>query len=198
MSPLSFYFDFLSPYSYLAFGRAVELSHRFGRPFEPVVVDLGALKLAAGNTGPSTRQMPLKSHYARVDMARWAARYGIPLTPPERNDSTRVNNGFYCADPARRAAYMAAVWKHSWGAGADVSREETLSTIAADMGWSPADFIAATLADGNARLCAEATRGAFERGVFGVPTIILDDQMWWGNDRLDFVEEYLSSGAARR
>lgn len=197
MRTFRFHFDFMSPFSYLAFERSLAIAARAGLPFEPVAVDLAALKLAAGNTGPSTRQMPLKSRYSAIDMARWAHRYGVALTRPEINRPERANRGFYFVEPARRVSYMRAVWRRLWGAGADVSSDAALTDIATEMGFDAAVYLAACDADTNIRALDMATRAATAQGIFGVPMTVIDDQMWWGNDRLDFIEEYLAVAGPR-
>ncbi len=192
-APVRFYFDFLSPYSYLAIAQAETICETAGRLLEPVCVDLVRLKTAAGNTGPSTREIPPKARYARVDLARWARRYGIPLTPPEKNNSVRVNRGFYMTPLGERRAYMHAVWKRTWGEGCDSMQDALLGEVAAAMNWEPTRFIRQADSDEAAQALGAATEAAIREGIFGVPMCLVDGQMWWGNDRLFFVEEYLKS-----
>jgi 2-hydroxychromene-2-carboxylate isomerase len=193
MAVLRFYFDFMSPFSYLAFERTLALAQRYGLVFEPVCLDLSALKLAAGNTGPSTREQPLKARYSGVDMQRWAKRYAIPLKRPEINKPERANAGFYGMRPGEEVAYMRAVWKRLWGAGEDVSTDAALAGIAAEIRWETAPYLAACAAPANAAKLADATRAATAAGIFGVPMVVVGEAMFWGNDRLDFVEEHLKS-----
>jgi 2-hydroxychromene-2-carboxylate isomerase len=133
----------------------------------------------------------LKARYSGIDMARWAKRYGIPLKRPEINKPERANTAFYGAAPGERIAYMRAVWKRLWGVGADVSTDAALAEIARETGWTPEKYLAACASQENAEKLEAATKAATAAGIFGVPMIVIDDQMWWGNDRLDFVAEYL-------
>jgi len=190
---LKFYFDFLSPYSYLAFQATVQLCERMGYWFQPVAVDLSNLKLSAGNTGPSTRQIPAKAKYARIDLARWAKHYKIPLVPPEINDSARVNLGFYYAKETEKINYMQSVWALSWGKGENASTNEFLSKVAHEMNWPEENFILAINTEAIAEKYKAATSTAVASGIFGVPTFVVGEEMWWGNDRLSFVETHLAS-----
>ena len=76
-----------------------------------------------------------------------------------------------------------------------MASDDLMRAVAADMGWDADDYLAFTVSvQAEARYQA-ATKAAHERGVFGVPTMIIGEEMWWGNDRLDFVEEYLAGGS---
>ena len=192
---IEFFFDFMSPYSYLAHQQVPALAVRFARPLVYRVIDLGEVKRLTGNVGPSTRQMPLKLRYARTDMKRWADRIGVPIVAPESNDSTRLNCGvFYAAERDQLMPYVDCVWDRTWGRGAPMDAT-TLREVATAMGWDVEDFVTFTGSDAAIRRYREQTQDAHERGVFGVPTLMTGGEMWWGNDRLDFVEDYLEAAA---
>jgi len=200
MATIDFYFDFLSPYSYLANSRLPQLAGRYGYGLEYRAIDLNAAKLAAGNTGPATAQMPKKLRYAMTDLARWASRYGVPLTfakvPPV---TERANKGTYFAlDRGQGAAYVQALWGATFGSGGEFNSDEVLSGVARQLGWSAEEFLEYVASGSASRRYEEGNRQAQERGVFGAPTMMVGDEMWWGNDRLDFLEEYLAAHPASR
>ena len=189
---LEFYFDFLSPFAYLAHDRVCGLARRYGRKLAYLPIDLPAAKIAAGNTGPSNRDIPAKLRYLMTDVGRWAQRFNLPVSFPASLDSHRMNAGtFYALDRGLGEKYVRAGFHLGWGTGGDMGSDETLTRLAEIMGWPPAEFIEYAGASKALPEYVASTRQAVERGVFGVPTVIVDDQMWWGNDRLDFVEEYL-------
>jgi 2-hydroxychromene-2-carboxylate isomerase len=64
------------------------------------------------------------------------------------------------------------------------------------MGWAPDDFVAFVRSEDSRTRYQQSTQQAHARGVFGVPTMIVGGEMWWGNDRLDFLEEFLQARAA--
>ena len=190
---LEFYFDFLSPFAYLAHDRVCRLARGHGRKLTYIPIDLPAAKIAAGNTGPSNRDIPAKLRYLMTDIDRWAKRVNLPVSFPPSLDSHRMNAGtFYALDRGLGEKYVREGFNLGWGLGGDIGSDETLTRLAEIMGWPPAEFIAYAGASKALPEYVESNRQAVEKGVFGVPTIIVDDQMWWGNDRLDFVEEYLA------
>ncbi|MDE0512008.1 MAG: 2-hydroxychromene-2-carboxylate isomerase [Gammaproteobacteria bacterium] len=190
---LEFYFDFVSPFAYLAHDRVCALARRYGRKLTYLPIDLPAAKIAAGNTGPSNREIPAKLRYLMTDIDRWAKRVNLPVSFPASLASYRMNAGtFYALDRGLGEKYVREAFNLGWGLGGDIGSDETLTRLAETMGWPPAEFIEYTGASKALPEYVASNRQAVEKGVFGVPTIIVDDQMWWGNDRLDFVGEYLA------
>jgi len=200
MGTIDFYFDFLSPYSYLAHCRLPDLAGRYGYELAYRPIDLNAAKLAAGNTGPATAQMPKKLCYAVADLARWAERYNVPLAfakvPPV---TERANKGtFFALERGQARAYVETLWCATFGSGGEFNSDEVLSGVAGQLGWSAAEFLEFVESAAAGRLYEESNRQAQERGVFGAPTMMVGDEMWWGNDRLDFLEDYLAAHPAGR
>ncbi|PTQ65073.1 2-hydroxychromene-2-carboxylate isomerase [Celeribacter persicus] len=193
--PLDFYFDFMSPFSYLAYQKLPEICERYDLELRPHVVDLPKLKLLAGNTGPANVTIPTKIRYLKTDLQRWAERYGVPLTFPTSLQTDALNRAFlYACDKGREGDFMPRVWTEIWGKGGDPEDPALLAELAAEFGWDPEDLAAWTASDAAiARLKAE-TRAAHEAGVFGAPIMIVGDQMWWGNDRLNFMQDALKEG----
>ncbi|ADZ72523.1 2-hydroxychromene-2-carboxylate isomerase [Polymorphum gilvum] len=192
---LDFYFDFMSPFAYLAFQKVPTLCREYGLEFRPHVANLPRLKLLAGNTGPANVTIPLKLRYLRKDLDRWAALYGVPLVFPKSLASETLNKAFlHAADHGAGEAFIKAAWDRVWGEGADPADPSLLAGLARQFGWNE-DSLAAWVASEQAEARYEAgTRAAHEAGVFGMPTMIVGDEMWWGNDRLAFMEKSLQSG----
>ncbi len=191
---LEFFFDFMSPFAYLAHRRVTELARQYGRELRYVPMNLPAAKIAAGNTGPSNREIPVKLRYLMQDINRWAALDDMPVAFPVSLDSDRMNRGtFFALDRGDAEAYLAACFERGWGEGADISSDETLATVAASLGWSPDEFLAALETAEIEQRYAAANEEAHRRGVFGVPSFFVGEEMWWGNDRLHFIEQYLAA-----
>lgn len=190
---LDFFFDFLSPFAYLAHKRLVRLcsEHKVTLNYKPI--DLPRAKLAAGNTGPSNRTIPVKIRYLMTDINRWAVKSGLPVHFPKGLDSARMNKGAFLAIERNVATrYVDGGFRLGWGQGDDLNDDDTLRRLAGEMGW-PADEFLAFVASPEAEAAYEAVnREAHARGVFGVPTMLIGEEMWWGNDRLDFLAEYLA------
>jgi 2-hydroxychromene-2-carboxylate isomerase len=193
---IEFYVDLISPFSYLALQRLPGLAERFGYEVDYKVLDLKEAKLLARNTGPATRAIPLKLRYAKTDQKRWAKRYGVPITTPAHYDSSRLNRGLFFARARGKAReYLLLAFHKVWGEGASMIDEAMLRDVAAGLGWDADAFLAFTVSAQADEQYKAATQAAHARGVFGVPMAIIGGEMWWGNDRLDFVEEFLAKNA---
>lgn len=195
---IDFYFDFISPFSYLAHQRLPGLAAHFGYTIDFHAADLADLKRLAGNTAPKMTAIPLKLRYSRIDQQRWADRYGVPITPPSgSHDSSWLNRGtFYAADRNQAGEYVTAVWTRMRRDGRDLAEESTWKKVAGDLGWKSDDFIGFVRSEASKARYQHSTQQAHERGVFGVPTMMIGDEMWWGNDRLDFLEAFLEGQVA--
>jgi 2-hydroxychromene-2-carboxylate isomerase len=193
---IDYWFDFVSPFAYLAWQKLPALAQRHDCDLRPHVTDLAALKLLAGNTGPSNRAIPNKTRYLQFDKKRWAARYRAPIVNPQSFDSARANRGFFYAEDKNRAAdYLDACWRRIWGEGGDPTSDALLADVASALHWSASEFLAFTTSQTAQARYETATREAHEHKVFGVPTMIVAGEMYWGNDRLDFLEEHLIASA---
>jgi 2-hydroxychromene-2-carboxylate isomerase len=192
-SAIDFYFDFLSPYSYLASHRMREVADRSGCKIAYHVVDLARVKLAIGNNGPTNRSLPIKLAYLEMDQQRWAARYGIPLKVIQNYNTRKLNIGcFFAERNGCLVNYVQMAFDLTWGRGQAPDDEQMLHSLADRMGWKTSEFLRYIDSEAGERAYNESTERAITRHVFGVPTITVDDQVWWGNDRVFMIEEYLS------
>jgi 2-hydroxychromene-2-carboxylate isomerase len=195
---MEFFFDFMSPFAYLAETQLADLVKKYNLDVRYVPLDLPKAKIVAGNTGPSNRQIPAKLKYLTKDMTRWAAKYGIPMLKfPPSFVSDRANSGlFYAIAKGKAPEYVHRMFHSVWGLGEDMNDEAVLTRVAQDMGWPADEFLAYTVSEDAAQKYAATNKEAHERGVFGVPTFFIDGEMWWGNDRLPMIEDYLKSHPA--
>ena len=194
---MEFFFDFMSPYAYLSLSRIRCIADQHKMVLQCRPFDLPTGKLAAGNYGPANRMQPAKIRHLLVDLERWADLYQLPLKFPPSLDSRRANMGvFFAGDPHEAADYVTRAYDLSWGQGGDMSLDSSLCQLAAEMGWFESEFLDFVNSDQAWQQLKANQREALERGIFGAPTFLIDDQMWWGNDRLQFVERYLEASAA--
>jgi len=186
---IELFYDFRSPYGYLAFTQLREMDIAIGlRPMKILTV-----MEKVGNV-PTTITCAAKGRYARADLGRWAGRYGIMLNPSNMRD----NDGDACsravlaaASPAEADAITLALYRASWSEGKTLATiDDILAAItAAGIDAAP---IAARIDTPDVMAQLDANTGeAVERGVFGSPSIFVGDTMFFGNDRLDFVREEL-------
>jgi 2-hydroxychromene-2-carboxylate isomerase len=200
MTPvIEFYFDFLSPYTYLASQSLPGIAKAHGaeiryRPFN--LVDLMPM---VGNR-PTTLECEAKGAYAMTDLMRWATRTGTAFAPNPHwgaIDFPQLARGALIAIAQDKGAlYVDAVFKAMWGEAADLGSRSLLAAILDAAGLEGEELLrAADDADSIAQL-EQATAEAAARGIFGSPTIFVGKEMFFGNDRLDFVAEALSERRA--
>jgi 2-hydroxychromene-2-carboxylate isomerase len=189
---IDFFFDFVSPYAYLAHTQLPTLAKRCGVSMTYHVIDLQQAKHAVGNTGPSNREMPIKHRYLRQDLQRWASDYGVPFSPPAGYGSTRLNCGvFYALDRGEVQRYVDLVWRRVWSEGGAMNDDGLIADVASEMGWQADHFLEFIVSREAIDRLHASNASALRRGVFGVPTMLVGDDMWWGNDRLHFLERHL-------
>jgi 2-hydroxychromene-2-carboxylate isomerase len=191
---IEFFFDFASPYSYLAHSQLAGLGA------EVAVRPMQVLKVmeAVGNQ-PTTIQSAAKGKYAFADLTRWAHRYAVPLNPGRMrtNDSGACARAVLAAGRIGKAGEATAALFHAfWGAGEPLRTSDEILEVLGKAGLDAAairplldDPAVAAELDAN-------TKEAAERGVFGAPTIFVGEDMFFGNDRLDFVRERLGAAVA--
>ena len=195
--PIEFFFDFSSPYGYIASRRIDDLAAKFGRAVSWRPFMLGSVFRIAG-TQPLT-EYPLKGDYSRHDFARSARLYGIPFDMPEKFpiSSIAAARGFYWLerqDPAAAKRFARAAYQAYFADGRDISDPEVLSAVARESGSDAAALMAATQApEMKAHLKAVGDE-AVARGVFGSPFIFADGEPFWGADRLDMLARWLETG----
>lgn len=195
--PIEFYFDFASPYGYFASLRIDALAQRHGRAVAWKPFMLGAIFKITGS-GPVV-DAPIRGAYASRDLARTARRSEIPFRLPEGFPHATLAPArayYWLADTDATAAkaFARAAYHAYFAEGRDISRPEVTAEIAAGHGAEPDELLRAIQEPAiKARLKA-VTDIALERGVFGSPFVFVDDEPFWGNDRLDDVEAWLETG----
>lgn len=185
---VEFFYDYLSPFSYLADTRLPEIARRTGAEIAYRPILMGAIMKSVGNAGPLS--IPSKAAYNIAEFQRWAKRYGVPaqFSPYFPFNTIRIVRGAIAAQLVGRfAKFHSAAFRAIWEQAQDLSKEEALQRLLNEAQIDPA------LIEGDEiknRLRANVDE-AVERGAFGAPTFFVNGEMFWGNDRLDFVEEAL-------
>jgi 2-hydroxychromene-2-carboxylate isomerase len=189
-----FHTDFISPFAYLANSQLPAIAQRRGARIEYVPVDVMHAKLAGGNFAPSTRAMPAKAAFIRRDRLGWAARYGLPMNDPKAFRAPRLNSGLLLAgDRGVAREYADAAFHRVWGLGGDPDDSALLAQVCEVLGWDAREFIEQVESASVRERYAQVQQKAWREGVFGVPMMVVGAEMFWGNDRLDFLEECLAA-----
>lgn len=186
---LEFYFDYGSPYSYLADTQVEAIAQRAGATLIRKPMLLGGVFKATGNHSPA--ELPQKSAWSGFDMPMWARHYGVPF---QRNPFFPVNTLALMRGAAAAQIdgsferYHPAVFKAMWVEGRNLNDMKEVAAVLSAAGLDAAKF-GARIQDQDVKDRLKATtEEAVARGVFGAPTCFVDKMMFFGNDRLPFVE----------
>ncbi len=192
---LDFYFDVGSPTAYLAWQRLRQLREQYALEihFKPIL--LGGVFKATENQSPVAN--PAKGAYmATQDMPRFAARYGVPLSfnPHFPVNTLNLQRG---AIAAQRAGcleeYLAAIYPAMWVDARDMGDAEVVHGVLEAAGLDAEALLAATQDPEVKAALISNTEEVVSRGAFGAPTMYIGEEMFFGQDRLDFVEERLKA-----
>ncbi len=193
---LEFYFDFGSPASYLAFTQLPALAARHNAEIQWRPVLLGGIFRAVNNQSPLN--VAPKGRYFRQDMQRFASRYGVELRfsphfPINTLSLMRSATAVQMHEPARLPEYAAVIFRGMWGDGLNMGDPTIFAQTVSSNGFN-AEQIGTWISDPAVKQkLLDDTNAAVERGLFGVPTMFVAGEMFFGQDRLNFVEEALAA-----
>jgi 2-hydroxychromene-2-carboxylate isomerase len=190
MATLEFFYDFVSPYSYLASTRVEAVAARTGATLRWRPFLLGGVFKATGNHAPI--ENPAKGTHMLVDLDRWSKRLGVPLRFPTNFPFASIlalRTALAAEAAGKLVPYTHAVYRAAWADGRDVSTPEGLTAVLDGIGLDGAALVAA--APNYKEALVKQTQEAIDRGAFGAPLFFVGAEMFIGNDRLDFVEEAL-------
>jgi len=192
---VEFYFDVGSPTAYLAHKRLQQLLAQYGLELRYMPMLLGGVFKASGNTSPIA--IPAKGKYMlEQDLPRFAARYGVPLS---FNPHFPINtlNLMRAAIAAQQLgcddAYLDRVFDAIWVEKKNMGDAAVVEQVLADAGLDAGALIARSQDPAVKAELVANTEAAVARGVFGAPTLFMDGAMYFGQDRLDFIEEALQA-----
>ena len=195
MKTFEFWFDFGSPAAYLAFTQIPSIEAETGAKTIYCPMLLGGVFQATGNHSPAT--IPAKGKYIFNDFNRFAKRYGVPFNnnphfPINTLLLMRGATGLQQQQPEQFSAYCSAVFQAIWVDALNMNDPATVGAALHKAGFDPQKLMALANDQATKDALKAATTEAVSRGVFGAPTFFVDDQMYWGQDRLDFVKEALA------
>lgn len=195
---VDFYFDLISPPSYLAYTQLPKIAAQTGARINWRPVLVGAIHKATGNRAPI--EVPAKGKYLLGDLARYAAHYQVPFRlNPHFPFSTllhqRIATGLLLRQPEAFIGYVEAMFEAIWVEGLNLSDPAVIAQVVTRAGVDPAQALAMAEDAEVKEALRQATEEAVARGAFGVPTFFIGEDMFWGQDRLDFVRAALTAGA---
>ena len=191
---VDFFFDVGSPSSYLAWTQLPGLcaSHGADLVYRPML--LGGVYQATGNASPAT--IPVKGRYTQMDYERHARRYGVPFKgnphfPIITLFLMRAVTGIQLRRPEQLQQLLGCVFKALWIDALNLNDPQLTAGILTAGGFDPTEIERLTQDPETKAALKATTQEAVERGAFGAPTLFVGDQMFFGQDRMDFVREAL-------
>lgn len=193
MRRIEFFYDYASTYSYLAHREIEQLAARHDAElvFRPMV--LGFVFKATGNSMPAA--VPAKAAYMVQDVGRWVRHYGMPFRMPSVfpvNTIRALRGAVAALEEGTFLAYHHAVMEAYWANDQDIGDAEVLKKVIDAAGVDGAKLLARCETEVVKAALKANTDEAVARGVFGAPTFFVGDQMFWGNDRTEFVAAALA------
>jgi 2-hydroxychromene-2-carboxylate isomerase len=198
MKTVEFYYDLVSPYSYLAYREVSRICDEHGAELSLGPMLLGAVHNAVGLQAPIKTEA--KARYQARDIRRWAEHYGLPMDFPEpfpfRTLKT-MRAAMFLKERGELEAFTREAFALYWEEGGvpkgllEADEDGPVSEAARRIGADPDEVLAGASAPEAKEALKKATGEAVEWGVFGAPAFFVGDEMFWGNDRLHFVEEAL-------
>ena len=192
MPRLEYFFDYVSPFAYLADTQLSALVERTGAEIVYRPFFLGGVMKASKNSPPIT--VPNKGAYMMTDLRRWSARYGVELNPSPYfpvNTLSAMRAAVAALGEPRFAEFHRAMYRGVWFDGKNLADEAVLRSEIDAAGLAGAEILARAATQEIKDVLRRNSEEAVERGAFGAPTFFVGTEMFWGNDRLDFVEAAL-------
>jgi 2-hydroxychromene-2-carboxylate isomerase len=196
-APVGFWFDYTSPYGYVAAERVDAIAARHGRAVRWHPILLGPIFKVVG-TAPLT-QIPIKGDYSKHDFARTARYHKVPFRLPEKFPvgSQVAARTFYLiddADPARAIEFAKRIYRAYFAEGRDISDPAVVMEAAAAAGADVAALTESLKGEAIKERLKGEVENAMKIGVFGSPHFLVDGEPFWGVDRLPLLEEWLRTG----
>jgi len=195
MSEVEVFYDVVCPYAYLGVTQIEAVAERVGATVVWKPFLLGGVLKALGPVDPNSVMSEPKRRHNFLDMRRWAAHFEVPLNIPEAHPRRTVlaMRALLAAGEADRVSATRALYESYWVRGEDVTDPYVVSAALSREGLDGAACVAGAMEDAIKTELRTRTDEALARGVFGAPTFFVGDEMFWGQDRLDFVERALAS-----
>lgn len=191
---VEFYFDVGSPAAYLAWTQLPKLCIDTGAELVYKPILLGGVFKETGNSPPIS--VPAKGKWMLADLARFATFYGVPLNfnphfPINTLFLMRAAAALVTAEPERFEAFLTAVFTAIWVDKKDMGDPQVAAEVLTEAGFDPQTLVELTQQDTTKEALIKLTAEAVQRGVFGAPTCFVGDEMFFGQDRMDFIQRAL-------
>ncbi|VAV95905.1 2-hydroxychromene-2-carboxylate isomerase family protein, glutathione-dependent [hydrothermal vent metagenome] len=189
-------YDFVSPNAYLVWRPLKALAARYGADIEITPAFLGGMHKLTGNAPPFIRDAEVKgkNEYAMLEMTRFINKHGLTkfqMNPHFPFNSITLQRMLIAVGPDNRTRLIDALLPGIWEQQLDVSDAETVGSILVEAGFDAEELFAKTRDAAIKQALIDNTEKAVERGAFGIPTFYIDDEIFFGKERLGQIEELL-------
>lgn len=194
---VDYYFTPVSPWAYLGHERLLAIAAKHGATVVPKLMELLQVFEVSGGL-PLPKRAPQRQAYRLTELARWRDHLGIPINfqPKFAASSGELATRWIVAaaqsDPRAALALAGAIMRARFAEERDIADPATLAAIATGLGQDAAALAARAAEPAVAAAIAASTKEAIERQVFGAPTYVYRDELFWGQDRLDFLDRKLA------
>tara|TARA_R100001244_G_scaffold86820_3_gene66344 strand:+ start:33288 stop:33887 length:600 start_codon:yes stop_codon:yes gene_type:complete len=191
-------FDFVSPNAYLIWSPLRALADKYGATIAVTPAFLGGMHKLTGNAPPFVRDADVKgkNDYAMLEMNRFIKKHGLTkfkMNPKFPFNTITLQRMLVALDPEKRSGFIDTLLPAIWEQGLDVTDGDTLAKILHNGGFEGQDLPERTQDPAVKQALIDNTEKAVERGAFGIPTMFVDGEIYFGKERLGQIEEQLSS-----
>lgn len=196
--PIKLYFDYKSPFAYLAKDEAYQLEEDYFVQIEwlPYVLDIPE---ALGDLQSRTQQQWRKIRYSYMDARRWANKRGLVVRGPQKifDSSIAAIGMLYAQKQGKFRPYHDRVYERFWRRELDIEDKRAVASVLAEVAADPQGFLA--YLDGEGRADLEVIQKQAETDeIFGVPIFLIEGEMFWGHDRIPLMREKLDGMGLRK
>jgi carboxymethylenebutenolidase len=195
---VDYYVSLNSPWTHLGARRIEAITEQYGATLRIFPVDLGTIFPASGGL-PLPKRSPQRQAYRLQDLARWRDYLGVPINLKPRHFPADDKLSSACVLAVRETignreavALAHGVLKAVWEEERDPGNRDVLADLVRDVGLDPSSILLLAAEDRWAEQRARESQAALQRGVFGAPTYVIGDEIFWGQDRLEFVTRLLA------
>ena len=190
---IHFYFDYISPYAYFAWRRLPSLAKKYNRQIEAHPIVFGKLLDKWGQLGPA--EIPPKNNWLNQYCLRYSAINGFEYNPPKKhpfNPLAALRMSLKEVSGINQFQVIDAIFEGGWSQGADLGDLPTLISLLEKQSIDGENVSQQISKRYVKNLLVNETKVAIDKGVFGVPSIIIDDNLFWGNDQMEHIELLLA------
>lgn len=197
---IAYFFTIASPWAYLGHAAFVELAKRHGASIDYKPTPIGQVFPETGGL-PLAKRHPTRQRYRLIELQRWRQRRGLELNlMPEHVpfNASLVDRAVIAADQAGRDpdGFIRRAFEGVWAKELNLAEPSAIEALANAAGLDGAAILHEAASDAAAARYEANLREALDVGVFGAPAYIIDGEVFWGQDRLDLIDDMLGSGRA--